>query len=332
MSIFSYLYASVGRADDGHMIFLADMMSPRLLQCVGPCPALLLPFVQRVTHIFRVLAARNLDEVGIDDKVIARMGKWNYEALSKSYLMYFKPQGLLAAGGWPGAAQNDYDQFWHPRFCVSVPRELVDLLFPFLRNLEQTVKELGKDATNSMKSVPAALDYLAVVVVQDALEDAERYPDNPVHVLLLASPVFRKLLDQYEDDKAHGRFDRTRPMTAAGHMREMQGFMIQLRQLLSQSSSTHAGLSAYSPVRGRSSGGHTYASELASQQRAFRQLEDTVAREGAGTQGEAQEMGQLQGSAATSSLAARAVPLAAEAAYTLESAQGSEPAAYEGRP
>lgn len=34
-SIFAYLYASVGRADEGRMIFLADIMSPRLLQCVG---------------------------------------------------------------------------------------------------------------------------------------------------------------------------------------------------------------------------------------------------------------------------------------------------------
>lgn len=55
----------------------------------------------------------------------------------------------------------------------------------------QRVKELGKEATNSMRSVPQALDYLAVVVVQDALEDAEKYPSNPVHALLLKSPVFR---------------------------------------------------------------------------------------------------------------------------------------------
>ncbi len=60
------------------------------------------------------------------------MGKWNYEAMAKSYLMYFKPVGLLACAGWPGAAQNDYNQFWAERFCVAVPQALVDLLFPFL--------------------------------------------------------------------------------------------------------------------------------------------------------------------------------------------------------
>lgn len=54
----------------------------------------------------------------------------------------------------------------------------------------QTVKDLGKDATNSMRSVPKALAYLAVVVVQDALEDAEDYPENPVHARLLNEPIF----------------------------------------------------------------------------------------------------------------------------------------------
>lgn len=74
-------------------------------------------------------------------------------------------------------------------------------------------------------------------------------------------------------------------MTAAGHMRDMQGFMLHLRELLSQPANVHGGMSAYSPVRGRP-GGQTYASELASQQRVFRQLEDSVAQEGGGAQGE----------------------------------------------
>ena len=53
------------------------------------------------------------------------------------------------------------------------------------------MKELGQAATNSMKSVPQALAYLAVVVVQDALEDAESNPENLVHARLLDEPIFR---------------------------------------------------------------------------------------------------------------------------------------------
>ena len=59
------------------------------------------------------------------------------QAMAKSYLLYFKPCGLLAAAGWHGASSNDYNQFWHPRFCVCVPQKLVDLLFPFLHNLKE---------------------------------------------------------------------------------------------------------------------------------------------------------------------------------------------------
>ena len=55
------------------------------------------------------------------------MGKWSYHVMCKSYLLYFKPIGLLAAGGWPGVAQNDYSQFWHEHFCMAVPAELVDV-------------------------------------------------------------------------------------------------------------------------------------------------------------------------------------------------------------
>ena len=42
-----------------------------------------------------------------------------------------------------------------------------------------------------MKSVPIALRYLGVVVVQDALEDAMEMPENPVHALLLQHPLFQ---------------------------------------------------------------------------------------------------------------------------------------------
>lgn len=37
-SIFAFLYASVGRADEGRMIFLADMIKPRAMRCLGELP------------------------------------------------------------------------------------------------------------------------------------------------------------------------------------------------------------------------------------------------------------------------------------------------------
>lgn len=57
----------------------------------------------------------------------------------------------------------------------------------------QTVRGLGAAAKNSHRSVIAALKYLATVVVQDAVEDAQRLADNPVHRLLMAQPIFRSV-------------------------------------------------------------------------------------------------------------------------------------------
>lgn len=37
-SIFAYLYSSIGRADEGRMIHIADIMSPRPLKCIGKPP------------------------------------------------------------------------------------------------------------------------------------------------------------------------------------------------------------------------------------------------------------------------------------------------------
>ena len=34
-SIFAFLYASIGRADEGRMIYLADMVKPRAMKCLG---------------------------------------------------------------------------------------------------------------------------------------------------------------------------------------------------------------------------------------------------------------------------------------------------------
>jgi hypothetical protein len=39
-------------------------------------------------------------------QTIRRQGKWSSEAMLQSYLMHFKTEGLLAMGGWKGAAQK----------------------------------------------------------------------------------------------------------------------------------------------------------------------------------------------------------------------------------
>ena len=126
-------------------------------------------------------------------QVIARMGRWNQAAAAmfQSYLMFFKPEGLLASGSWPGALEKDFGMFWAPRFCVEVPRSLIEYLFPWLVSLEQEVDDLGADAQPSHLAAPKVVAFAGSVLVQDALDLAPRFPDNLVHKHLLANDEFR---------------------------------------------------------------------------------------------------------------------------------------------
>jgi hypothetical protein len=54
--------------------------------------------IRKVTHAMRVAGARRMDQAGVDDQVIACMGTCLYEAMYRSYLLFFKPEGLMAAG------------------------------------------------------------------------------------------------------------------------------------------------------------------------------------------------------------------------------------------
>jgi hypothetical protein len=80
---------------------------------------------------------------------------------------------------------------------VEVPDELIYLVFPCLREVEESLVRLGKKARASMLSIREDLKYLAVVVVQDAFELTDDGPgkyifnDHPVHQMLIQSSLFR---------------------------------------------------------------------------------------------------------------------------------------------
>lgn len=109
----------------------------------------------------------------------------------KNYLAFFDPVALLSLGDWPEGEKGNQSMFWHERFHMSVPDELVHLLIPFLRALEKTVADMGRRASISVRSVPVVLRTLAIVVVQDALELAEDFSKHPVHAMLLEDNDFQ---------------------------------------------------------------------------------------------------------------------------------------------
>lgn len=124
------------------------------------------------------------------------MGMWNLDVSAVHYLLCgLKPEVLLAMGMWPEAAKKEMQTYWRESFLVAVPQELITLLAPWLDELRTKV-EAAKQAPASIRGFVKLVPYLAWVVVQDALDLAERYPKNPVHAMLLGNEVFRWVINQ----------------------------------------------------------------------------------------------------------------------------------------
>jgi hypothetical protein len=125
-------------------------------------------------------------------RVIKRMGKWLKDAKYVNYLAFFNTEGLMAMGCWPHAVKKDSNYFWHERFECNVSQELMHPVFPFLPELKLRLEEVGT-ADPSMDSIIQVLEYLAVVLVQDAVELlAElKFAEHPVHQHLMVNDKFR---------------------------------------------------------------------------------------------------------------------------------------------
>jgi hypothetical protein len=125
-------------------------------------------------------------------QVIKRMGKWLKEAMYVNYLAFFKTEGLMAMCCWPHAEKKDFNYFWHERFECNVSQELMHLVFPFLPELKLRLEQVGT-ADPSMDSIVQVLEYLAVVLVQDAVEllAEDKFAEHPVHQHLMENDKFR---------------------------------------------------------------------------------------------------------------------------------------------
>lgn len=126
-------------------------------------------------------------------QVIQRIGHWLLDAFGTAYIVPgFTAEALLALALWPGAAQKDFTSYWAARFHVAVPDELVELLMPGLGSMEAANQQAAAAGRPNKASVHLAqvLRMGATVVVQDALELAEKFPHNPIHKLLREQPQF----------------------------------------------------------------------------------------------------------------------------------------------
>jgi hypothetical protein len=98
---------------------------------------------------------------------------------------------MLAIGDWPYAQQKDFAHYWAERFELHVAQYFIDLVFPFLKDYSSSLEEMQVKPP-SAKSMVDVLEYLAVVLVQDAVEllSEDKYTDHPLHKFLMADELF----------------------------------------------------------------------------------------------------------------------------------------------
>jgi hypothetical protein len=120
------------------------------------------------------------------------MGKWLRQAMYTHYLSFFKTEGLLAMGDWPYAQQKDFGHYWSERFELHVAQYFIDLVFPFLKDFSSSLDKMDVKPP-SAKSMVDVLEFLAVVLVQDAVEllSEGKYTAHPMHKYLMASELFK---------------------------------------------------------------------------------------------------------------------------------------------
>ncbi len=93
----------------------------------------------------------------------------------------------------------------------------------------------------------------------------------------------RRLLEKHKEDKSKGSFEKDRPTTIAGHMQAVHGLLAQMSETLASRSTgagaTARGQAAHSPVKAVAEigGSQSYASEVASQKRSLRALQEQLA-------------------------------------------------------
>jgi hypothetical protein len=111
---------------------------------------------------------------------------------------------------------------------MTVPKELVLWTFPFLDKLEQDVEKMGAKASNSVRSMPQTLRYLAQVMVQDALELADKYSNNRFHQALIQNSQFQELKEDYATKKFTNYFADQRPKSDREATRELTAMVATL--------------------------------------------------------------------------------------------------------
>ncbi len=157
-------------------------------------------YADKSTHVTRIYAATLMLTMGVPLEAIQRSGGWKQDSLGTSYIVFaMNPQALLALAMWR-TDKVDNHCFYDPRMRAAVPQEFIEHAWPglqqFIAEIEDAIPAAlagDKAAAEIARHRHIARVFHAVisVAIQDAVELADTYPDNPFIADMKQHPLFR---------------------------------------------------------------------------------------------------------------------------------------------
>lgn len=141
----------------------------------------------KVTHVPRSSAAKMADMAGVPESQIRRMGLWNSDTMTNSYLDSLPRQFMRVMAGF-----NSDTSYYLPRAVEEPPEELKRLVFPWVdhwynRHLSGSVDQTSGSADSFLQLIKC----FKTTLLQDAAVMVDITPNHPIwNHEIFHSPLF----------------------------------------------------------------------------------------------------------------------------------------------
>lgn len=137
----------------------------------------------KVTHMARGAGARMCDLGGVDESMIKRLGRWNADCMSSSYVTGLPRQAMRSLGGY-GTQQGS---FYLPRSALEPPAELQAKVFP---KVDEWMDKLNSGVANDNVAARGFLKLLKTMRIT-FLQDAAIMINDFPHHRVFAHSIFQ---------------------------------------------------------------------------------------------------------------------------------------------
>ena len=137
---------------------------------------------KKITHAGRKSGAMTCELNGVEQEQIKRLGNWNSDVLNVSYLSPLPEKAVHVMAGF-----STSEPYKLTREALAPPSELCQQIFPWLEDIKNKMSSGAIENTLNRVCFVRLMTWLRVVIIQDAVELQDMFPEADVFQL----PVFK---------------------------------------------------------------------------------------------------------------------------------------------